>query len=78
MDNKLTIVRATQKIADALGMDKHDTADALSADETEAALMVEEGRYKRELADLQTEFMHRRGVAQREHLKRVAEISGGQ
>jgi len=75
MDKKLTIVRASDKITKALGIDQQDTAEALSADETDAALAVEERRYRRELADLQAEFEKRRQTAQREHLGRVAEIS---
>lgn len=72
---ELTLAKATGKIADALGIDPTNTGKAMDAHRQEAAIVVETERYQRELLDLNAEFVRRRDLSRRNHLRQIAMIS---
>lgn len=75
---ELTLAKASGKIADALGIGQTNTGEAMGARRQEAAIAVETERYQCEVLDLNTEFVRRRELSRRNHLREIAAISSRQ
>ena len=73
--SNITVMKREQARLKGLGVEQQSTQDALDADEMEAALMVEDGRYRREQLDLNNEFMVRKSELRDAHLQRVRAIT---